>query len=341
MAETDQTWTETDLRPEPRIWNTASVPEAEAFDYYREGICAAFMPLRPELARGRRHRFSAEIASYAVDGSVLNLVSARAHTVLRRRSEIAASPQDCYYLNFQLGGECRIVQDGHRIALRAGEVGIFDSGRAFDLDHDQHPALRVASLMVPKALMRARTGADLPQAPLLLSRHPVLGPLVTEAARSLAEAVAWAPEAELARLHGILLSLTALAALPAGTEAAPPKAVESRAAAQLARIKRIVRHRCATPGYSVAACAAEAGMTPRSVHRLFAREADSFGAFLLRERLQCAARLLRAPGQAHMPVGSIGYAAGFRDPSHFARAFRRQYGQSPGTWRRQDGGTAD
>lgn len=336
MAKTDQTWTQTDPpAPEPRIWNTASVSATEAFDYYREGICAAFMPLRPELARDRRHGFSAEIASYPVDGSVLNLVSARTHTVLRRRGEIAASPQDCYYLNYQLGGECRISQHGRRIALRTGEVGIFDSASAFDLEHDRHPALRVASLMVPKEVLQARAEADLPQAPLLLSHHPVLGPLVTEAARSLAEAVAWAPEAELARLHGILLSLTLLAALPAGTEAGASNTADSRAAAQLARIKRIIRHRCATPGYSVAACAAEAGMTPRSVHRLFAREAESFGAFLLRERLQRAARLLRAPGHAHVPVSAIGYEAGFRDPSHFARAFRGHYGQSPGAWRRQ------
>ena len=53
------------------------------------------------------------------------------------------------------------------------------------------------------------------------------------------------------------------------------------------RIKRIIRARCTAPGYTVAACATEAGLSERYIHRLFETDgAESFGSFLMAERLR-------------------------------------------------------
>jgi len=318
------------------------VDPGEAFDYYHEGICSAFMPLRPELDRPLRHEFQATHYAYGIGPSTLNLVSAQSHLVKRGRAEIAASTEDCYYLNFQLAGDCRITQNGHDIVLVPGDVGLFDSSQSFGLHHDNFPQLKVASLMLPKHSISTEDGDEPARTPELLSRHPVYGRLIAEAMQSLVETTTTGAPADVMALQSLVMSLLKLTARPfAGhtnsllsTFTGSP-AANARGQAQLLRIKRIIRARCTTPGYSVTACATEAGLSPRYIHRLFEADEDSFGTFLMNERLNAARRMLRHPSSGHLPMATIAAESGFSDPSHFTRAFRTRYGMTPGEWRRR------
>lgn len=323
MAETRDSCADT---PPPRVWDTGAVGRGEAFDYYREGICAAFMPLRPEIDRERLKTFCASVTSFDLDGTALNLVQAGSHLVCKGRAEIAASPIDCYYLNHQLAGECRISQNGATVTLRKGETGIFDGMSAFELEHRTEPALRVASLLVPKHLLGDMPGDG--SKPRLLSHHPVWGNLLNEAARTLMSGAARANARERARLSSIVCDLASMCASPGA--AAPA----TRSAAQFERVRATIRANCTETGFDVAGCAARTGLSASYIHELFARNGDRFGACLLRERLNVAAALLRDPARRHLPVSSLAYQAGFRDASHFGRAFRRAHDCAPGDWRR-------
>ncbi len=305
----------------PRIWDSRDVAAPEAFDYYREGICACFMPLRPELPRAARAGFRSVVRSHAMPGGALNVVSARSHAVHRTRIEIAASPEPCVYVNLQLDGICTIRQHDSALALHPGELGLFDSDTAFALDHGRRPGLRVASLLLP----RAQVGAALPRGPRRLSDHPVYGALLIETARALAEAAE--RQVPVAGLHAVLVQLIALAS----GEAAPADTGRSL------RIRAAIRAHAARPGWSLGDCAAELGLSERSIQRLLAAEDDGFAAALTRERLARAARLLRDPAQAQRPVADIALAVGYGDPAPFARAFRAAYGVAPGAWRRGEG----
>jgi len=332
MARTQQTCAETQAKHRPLVWDTASVGRGEAFDYYREGICAAFMPLRPELGRDRRKHFRANVASYGLDDGTLNIVSARSHLVCRGHAEIAASPEDCYYLNTQTAGECRIFQNGASVTLRPGDVGIFDSGAGFDLEHESRPVLGVASLVVPKRLLHDLCGTRFDGAPHLLSAHPVFGALIAEAGGALARGAGRVSAADLSRLYRVVISIAAMAADPDATDASSA----ARSDAQFHRIRRIVRQCCADPDFSIADCAARAGLSTGYIHQLFARHDDRFGAYLLKERLRRAAFGLTDPARAHLPISTIAFEAGFRDLSHFGRTFRREFDATPGDWRRRN-----
>lgn len=50
-------------------------------------------------------------------------------------------------------------------------------------------------------------------------------------------------------------------------------------------------------------------------------------------RLQQAAAALADPGHARLSVLQIAFAAGFEDPAHFSRAFKRRFGCTPRQWR--------
>lgn len=343
MDQGEQTWSETAQVTGPRIWRTTEVDPGEAFDYYHEGICSAFMPLRPELERSLRRGFQATHYAYGIGTSTLNVVSAQSHLVQRGRAEIAASGEDCYYLNFQLAGDCRITQNGTDIVLLPGDVGLFDSSQSFGLHHDNFPQLKVASLMLPKHNIGTEDGDEPARTPELLSRHPVYGRLIAEAMQSLVETTATGNPADVMALQALVISLLKLTAQPLGAQANPfagtvtgSPADSTRSQAQLLRIKRIIRARCTTPGYAVTDCATEAGLSPRYIHRLFEADEDSFGTFLINERLAAATRMLRRPGSAHLPMATIATEAGFSDPSHFHRAFRSRYGMTAGEWRRQE-----
>ncbi|WP_044874901.1 DNA-binding response regulator [Pseudomonas sp. LFM046] len=73
------------------------------------------------------------------------------------------------------------------------------------------------------------------------------------------------------------------------------------------------------------------GMTPFRFSRLF-KEVNGVGfmEYVLGRRMEYAKQLLE---NSQMPVTSIGYEAGFKDPSYFARAFKQLVGCTPSEYR--------
>ncbi|MCY1521522.1 HTH-type transcriptional activator RhaS [compost metagenome] len=73
------------------------------------------------------------------------------------------------------------------------------------------------------------------------------------------------------------------------------------------------------------------GMTPFRFSRLF-KEVNGVGfmEYILGRRMEYAKQLLE---NSQMPVTSIGYEAGFKDPSYFARAFKQMAGCTPSEYR--------
>jgi len=73
--------------------------------------------------------------------------------------------------------------------------------------------------------------------------------------------------------------------------------------------------------------------SPRQVQRAYAEFGTStFHDDLSRRRLDAAARLLQG---ASIPVSDVARRVGYRQSSHFARAFRRRYRVSPSAYRAQ------
>jgi AraC family transcriptional regulator, regulatory protein of adaptative response / methylphosphotriester-DNA alkyltransferase methyltransferase len=72
--------------------------------------------------------------------------------------------------------------------------------------------------------------------------------------------------------------------------------------------------------------------SPRQIQRAYAQAGEmTFREDLLARRMNAAAELLLE--QHAIPVASVARLVGYRQPSHFARAFRRRYGCSPARFR--------
>ena len=82
---------------------------------------------------------------------------------------------------------------------------------------------------------------------------------------------------------------------------------------------------------TVAVVARAIASSPRQVQRAYAHAAGTtFSAHLRDVRLSAAAELL---GRQPLTVREVALLVGYRQPPHFAKAFRRRYGLAPAEYR--------
>ncbi|MCV3211875.1 GlxA family transcriptional regulator [Mesorhizobium sp. YC-39] len=85
---------------------------------------------------------------------------------------------------------------------------------------------------------------------------------------------------------------------------------------------------------SISTLAAALGISRRQLERLFFKEVNSSPAVAYRRiRLERAKQLLM---KSDAPLIDVAIGAGFENASHFAKVFKRAYGQSPSVWRRSE-----
>ena len=126
-----------------------------------------------------------------------------------------------------------------------------------------------------------------------------------------------------------LVDADALASLPAASSA-----ITNVKAAQLhqicQRIETLLGHADLTPQR----VADEQGVSLRYLQKLFADSGSTFSGYVRSRRLErCRADLL-SPLYADLSITEICYRWGFNASSHFSRAFRTAFGQSPRDYRR-------
>ena len=83
---------------------------------------------------------------------------------------------------------------------------------------------------------------------------------------------------------------------------------------------------------NAAAIAAQLGVTRRTLNAALAAAGRRFGAHLRERRPLRAAERLCAAGTD--PITQIAHEVGFKDASHFTKAFRSRFHVTPRQWRR-------
>jgi AraC-like DNA-binding protein/quercetin dioxygenase-like cupin family protein len=73
------------------------------------------------------------------------------------------------------------------------------------------------------------------------------------------------------------------------------------------------------------------GISSFHLSHIFSQEGGfTLSAYLLHERMRKASELLADPSRR---ISQAGYAAGFEDPNYFGKAFRKYFGETPGSFR--------
>jgi AraC-like DNA-binding protein len=86
--------------------------------------------------------------------------------------------------------------------------------------------------------------------------------------------------------------------------------------------------RLADPGLSPSWLARELNVSVRTLHRAFAAAGESVGAYVRRRQPEEARAELAVP-DVRRSVSEVAARWQFADGSHFVRAFRKRYGETP------------
>jgi AraC-like DNA-binding protein len=307
-----------------RRWSTGARPEHEQFAYWREVVCCAFVRLRPE--RRGRGAFAGEIRTRPLGPLAVSTVTSQAQRVRRAAPEIDATPEPLVYVNLQTRGTGAVRQGGREALLRPGDFALVDALRPFELQFGG--GFRQVSFHVPAEMLADRVADPGALGGQRVARETAVGALVSGYLRAAARCAGPPAGADAQALADHLAGLVALAV----RGAAPPALSAARAGHLQAALDEIERG-LGDPELSPAAVAARIGVSTRYLHRLFAARAETFGALVLRRRLDAARRDLEDPALAHHTVSAIATRWGFRDASHFGRAFRARYGATPSAHR--------
>lgn len=311
--------------PQIQIWSTEDVSIGQRLDFYSDVISSALDPM--VVARAASGLFHGEITATALGPLTLVHGVSSAHDCVRGDEHVARSTSRQFHLIVNRQSSWNLH---HRdwVHVGCGDAVLLDSCLGHYLSFVQ--AFDNVHLVLPEAWL----GQWLPDPAAFVGR-----PLPSDAswARALTTFVAQLlPETlQHAALPTSLIvdhvgALLALCANQISGENMPP-ALRQRQLRDL--VQESIVQRCTEYSLGALEIALALGISVRTLHRTLAACGQTFGGLLMSARVALATRMLESPLMARLTISEIGRRAGFSDPSHFARVFRRHSGLTPAQMR--------
>jgi AraC-like DNA-binding protein len=320
-------------------FSTAAVERRSQLDYWREVVCATFVRLGVERIGAERARrpagFRGEVTAQDVGGLQVATVVSEPHAVFRSPTMIRRSPEDDVMVNLAVRGPACVAQGGREAVLRPGDFTVHDSARPCRIACPEPFTLVV--LKMPRDLFAACCPLPPGATATAIPGDRGAGALFASVLRGLPARVGGVPAgaAEQAGIDVLELLGAVLSDLAGGAGRA---AVPRRA--QLLRARRFITSNLSDPDLSPAAVAEALGLSVRYLYLIFHEQSTSPFRWILDRRLERAAALLADPGQAGRSITGVAFGVGFKDSSHFSRAFKDRYGVGPRDYRRRLGNGA-
>jgi AraC family transcriptional regulator, positive regulator of tynA and feaB len=301
-------------------WSTDSVHPRESYSYWREAICKWVFNTAIEAPPGP---FSARLTSRASGPLRIAAGESSAYMLVRNRRELDAAPSDEYCIYLQRRSVGTIEQGDQSCTYQANDVGLSDLRLPFRTMHADGGRRIVA--MVPCELIDRRA----PWVAKTALRKFGANSTYVDLARRHMVAMA---ENEMSDSAMALLTenLCNLIALASAEDIAPKRMqAELQIEAMLAFCRQHLQDTELTPQR----VADHLGVSLRTMHSRFKQIGQSFGRWVLEERLKACGAALRDPLQAGLNISEIAYRWGFNDLSHFNKSFRARYDRTPAEWR--------
>jgi len=299
------------------IWSTDAAAARERFSYWREAICRSMFNITIEAPP---ERFSARLHTSSFGRLRFARLQSSAYQVVRSRRDIDRAPADYCTIYLQLDGRTIFEEGGQVCAVDRGDIAVWDGRHPFRFDFSEAGGRALA--IIPRAMIERR-------APWLRRRplHTLAAdrPFVDLARRHLAVLTAddWTSGESAATL--LTDNLCNLLALATADDLTPGLRPELQLEALLAFCRQNLHNAELSPQLA----ADHVGISVRTLHLRFQKTGQSFGRWVLDNRLDACRAALRDPRHHALNVSEIAYRWGFNDLSHFNKAFRARFNQTP------------
>jgi AraC-like DNA-binding protein len=297
-------------------FSTATVEDHSQLSYWREMISNAFVRYEVEAPACRTARFRGEVTAEGFAGIQVSTVVSDPHTVVRSPLVIRRSPQDDFLVNLAVHGSLTVTQGERDAVLRPGDFTVYDSARPCRITAPDR--FELLALKIPRALFTA---------------HCPLAPDATATLVRGDHGVGVDPDlpSDVVQQVGVNTLEMLAAALPKRSSSGNGSALPRPA--QWIRARQYIAGHFANPELSPADVADALGVSLRYLQLLFQREGTSPFRLIQEQRLERAAQLLTDPRHAGRAITDIAFGVGFKDASHFTRAFKNRYGIGPRDYR--------
>ncbi|MFD5264800.1 helix-turn-helix domain-containing protein [Streptomyces sp. NPDC058335] len=310
---------------------TRDVSAAQRFEFWREAISDTFVDLNPTQAADDGRGFEGQIAGGQIGESRLCTVAARPHQVERSTGLIRRTGGDYLFVSLLVQGDI-VYSQADRVAelTQPGQLVLYDSARPYRVAFRQDSKQVVARF--PRDLLTRRLRNVEGVTALSIGGLNGIGALASGLLQSLAERVADV-EAEVTAplLDNALDVLTAALRWQSGSNADADEYQDLHRA----RARECIRKRHSDASLTPAAIAHEIGISERYLYLLFHAEGTSPVRLLMEERLTKAHAILTQRAPLTGTMESLALRLGFKQASHFSRAFKERYGLPPRQFREQ------
>ncbi|WP_445165886.1 helix-turn-helix domain-containing protein [Mycolicibacterium sp. Dal123E01] len=307
-------------------FDTRGIPVADREEVVRATVSRTLVPLEIDYPPDRGPVTTKLAISDLTELTVWSVATTAV------KVQYTASPHDditpSLILGLQLTGSCVVTQRDHEIALRPGDLAVWDSTDPFVIVDGnglaQHKfRIPLDRLALPIDVIRQISAVR------LCPDHPISDLAVAYFQRLASRPGAFdRPGGELVSQPGIDLLRAAITTHLDAAELGK----EALQATLFVRVMDYVQSHVQEPDLNAGRIAAEHHISVRQLYRILAAEGVSLGDWMRTRRLEGARRDL-ALAFLHDPVSAVARRWGFIDASSFARMFRATYGVSPSEWR--------
>lgn len=271
--------------------------------------------------------FAADIVARPVGSISVSVVRADPHTVVRTPSMIESDPGDDLLLCLITQGTATISQSGRSGVLCEGAFGFVDSAQPFVVRGEttfEQIVVRLGRDLLTPQVAENRLDNSLGQ------RFSAETGIDRVASNLLVDLASHDDDFTAGDLTAVTSAVLDVVAAAVNTRVPAATLIERAHDADLRVVQQVMVREISNPDHRLTDVAGEVGMSVRYIHKLFSAAGTTPRTWLYARRFDRARSLLL---QTDLPVADIAEQLGFRDVSHFSRAFSKHFGTSPGRYR--------
>lgn len=296
-------------------------PALQAMRAVTSDICSVAALTAPE-------DFQVSSVTMAIGNGLLVDAASTRLTYDRTPAHIARGNLDHYQITFCLQGQMRFASGRRDVTLRPGDICLIDMAqpnRTWLTDAGDERS-RLLSIIVPRSVLAPRLAHPDSATASLLSRDDRRAGLVASQLAALRQRPSTDTTGDAAAVEAMADIVATAAGSAADAEDAAGRADRHLL---LAMIKRHIEANLETESLTAQDLCRRFRLSRASLYRLFEAE-GGLARYVQEQRLNRALRLLVAPALRHKRLIDLAVDLQFSSDSTFVRAFRRQFGVTPG-----------
>lgn len=311
----------------------------ESLERFDEQVREIFFPMDCKRARNYLGDFRGRLNSRQLGQLGFAAVKSTPLDVYRRRSHIGEVADSSYLVKIQVAGESQIIQRGREAHLQPGDFTLCLSSEPYEL-HFASDYSQVV-LAIPSALMEECVHQPEQHLGVRMAAQNGANGLFSQFVTSIVQKLDGMDGVLAQRLEANVIDLLATTLSYTGESQRRDLLCNGVRQEYLQRIRHFIRKHLGDQRLTPDWIAAAQHISTRYLHMLFEAESVSVCRYIQQLRLQGCRQALADTAFSRFTVAEVAYHFGFKDASHFSRAFKAEFGVTPVQFRREQaaGGT--